>query len=681
MLVLIPKPQLGGEKIKITNEKMANPVFLTFFAQQPDGKFLPALADEERAIGENLLNFSDIEHVRQEQVKIQDFGEYCKKEKIQRTVLFHFSGHTSSDSIETSTGRINPSAVAGYSQNNLPNLRVIFLNGCANFEQVEAFFKVNSVKAIIATKCSVNDTYAKNFSNEFYKALSKPNSHIEYAYKEAINKINENRNQSNTIQPNVVTRGALETEINEDSWVLVHKEEDESFLKDLNWWKIENSEYSLILSNESNKDKLKIFCLYDEKSKGIYDGIRSALIEVDDDAEIKQERVQNGLFNIFQDKIEKIDDAISSRFSKALEEEIKAANCILHFVNGSDYINLIDDNKLGVLLEKYVKKQHLFLPIQRIGESLKKYTWYKNESNLNRWTSINELSNKDYRSAYNEAFKENFEEKLKPDTTLLKTIEEIPFSQIVDYKDFKDSQNIYFSHIQCTDACGEAILIRSLRKHAKIRIADTAITHIVPCEKLLIEDEKELWKKLYQLLKTGLEPGITDKNRNVKCVEKLLSSLANNDTVVIFNRVYSKEIYDSIVSNLLNEIIKSFPEYREAYREEQISLGKTDEEETALNHKLYIFVISRESFESANIPTTDAFSSVISFIPIEPFSDRDYTIWNPQEKLKSIPKLSSEINRLCKEYNRRKDLIGKIIETSSYSYLLNSIEQKYLTLK
>ena len=40
---------------------MANPVFLTFFAQQPDGKFLPALTEEESAIGEILVNFSDFD--------------------------------------------------------------------------------------------------------------------------------------------------------------------------------------------------------------------------------------------------------------------------------------------------------------------------------------------------------------------------------------------------------------------------------------------------------------------------------------------------------------------------------------------------------------------------------------------------------------------------------------------
>lgn len=232
---------------------MANPVFLTFFAQKPDGKFLPALTEEESAIGDILVNFSDIEHVRQEQVKIQDFGEYCKIPKIRRTVLFHFSGHTGADSIETSTGRINPSAVAGYFENNLPYLKVIFLNGCANFEQVQAFFEIESVKAIIATKCPVNDTQAKDFSVEFYKALncSMPNSstfsrygHIEYAYKEAINKINENRDESNSIQPTVVTRGALETVMSVESWVLVHKKGDERFLEDPNWWRIKNLETS-----------------------------------------------------------------------------------------------------------------------------------------------------------------------------------------------------------------------------------------------------------------------------------------------------------------------------------------------------------------------------------------------------------------------------------------------------
>jgi hypothetical protein len=51
------------------------------------------------------------------------------------------------------------------------SIQLLFLNGCSNNKQVEAFTKAN-IPAVIATSQPVNDKYAQLFSTEFYKKLT-----------------------------------------------------------------------------------------------------------------------------------------------------------------------------------------------------------------------------------------------------------------------------------------------------------------------------------------------------------------------------------------------------------------------------------------------------------------------------------------------------------------------------
>jgi len=84
-------------------------------------------------------------------------------------VILHFAGHTTSDLWKLHEGMVNASGMAEVLK--LQNsIRLLFLNGCHNHAQVEAFAKAN-IPAIIATSQPINDQKARVFATEFYKKL------------------------------------------------------------------------------------------------------------------------------------------------------------------------------------------------------------------------------------------------------------------------------------------------------------------------------------------------------------------------------------------------------------------------------------------------------------------------------------------------------------------------------
>ena len=84
-------------------------------------------------------------------------------------VILHFAGHTTSDLWKLHEGMVNASGMAEVLkfQN---SIRLLFLNGCHNHAQVEAFAKAN-IPVVIATSQPINDQQAQVFATEFYKKL------------------------------------------------------------------------------------------------------------------------------------------------------------------------------------------------------------------------------------------------------------------------------------------------------------------------------------------------------------------------------------------------------------------------------------------------------------------------------------------------------------------------------
>ncbi len=93
-----------------------------------------------------------------------------------RIQLLHYGGHASSEKLFLEEEAYS-SGIAKLLQQQ-ENLKVVFLNGCSTYGQVQALQQY--VPAVIATSTPVNDSRAKEFAIQFYKALVK-----EYTLKDA----------------------------------------------------------------------------------------------------------------------------------------------------------------------------------------------------------------------------------------------------------------------------------------------------------------------------------------------------------------------------------------------------------------------------------------------------------------------------------------------------------------
>ena len=81
--------------------------------------------------------------------------------------IFHFAGHAGPNAIQLAEGKL------AYVQGLAPlvamqgGVKLVFLNGCSTFGQIEAYRKAN-VPAVIATDKPINDNFAREFASLFY---------------------------------------------------------------------------------------------------------------------------------------------------------------------------------------------------------------------------------------------------------------------------------------------------------------------------------------------------------------------------------------------------------------------------------------------------------------------------------------------------------------------------------
>lgn len=155
-----------------------------------------------------------------------------------RIIIFHFSGHAGSGQLLFSDGSAHAKGLAGL-LGEAPNLKIVFLNGCGTYDQVNLLFDKN-VKAVIATKGKVNDGVAREFSTNFYAAVSTTDYTIKEAFEHALNTlIKDGRISADT--PTILTswRGLVtDSEDDKDRWELYVKDGFNQIVDSHDWWKI-----------------------------------------------------------------------------------------------------------------------------------------------------------------------------------------------------------------------------------------------------------------------------------------------------------------------------------------------------------------------------------------------------------------------------------------------------------
>lgn len=160
------------------------PVILLMFANQQDA-YLDKLKEESKKINDILSTHHDkgtIEVYREESTTTDDLSKALTRFD-KRTVIFHYAGHADGGSLRFEGGDGNAAGLAEL-LGQLPNLKLVFLNGCSTQDQVK-FLLENGVKAVIATAVPINDEKAVLFAENFYRSFSNNHS-IESAFRRAV---------------------------------------------------------------------------------------------------------------------------------------------------------------------------------------------------------------------------------------------------------------------------------------------------------------------------------------------------------------------------------------------------------------------------------------------------------------------------------------------------------------
>ncbi len=156
------------------------PAILLMFANQDDA-YLDKLKEESKSINSILGVQEDkgnIKVFREESATIADVNDALLRFES-RAAIFHYAGHADGNSLHFEKGEGNANGIAEL-LGQLPNLKLVFLNGCSTQGQVE-YLMETGVKAVIATAVPINDEKAVVFAENFYRALANYH-HIESAF-------------------------------------------------------------------------------------------------------------------------------------------------------------------------------------------------------------------------------------------------------------------------------------------------------------------------------------------------------------------------------------------------------------------------------------------------------------------------------------------------------------------
>ena len=225
------------------------PVILAYFSQSSGNESLDLLQKEYISLKQRWEdNQYGIElRIRSSEETTTDNISKDARRYKEGLILLHFSGHAGPNHLAFQEENGLAEGLAELIGNDAKYLKLVVLNGCSTANQVNYFFK-NGAKAVIATKGTVKDKLAFEFSQIFYEHLHTET--IKYAYENAISLLkakegnktwlpNNLNNQFTTVEIDKV-RGISKMPFNnENIWGLYVLKGYESVLTDKNWWKLE----------------------------------------------------------------------------------------------------------------------------------------------------------------------------------------------------------------------------------------------------------------------------------------------------------------------------------------------------------------------------------------------------------------------------------------------------------
>lgn len=225
------------------------PVILAYFSQSNGNESLDLLQKEYISLKqrwEDNENGIELRIRSSEETTTDNISKDARKYK-EGLVLLHFSGHAGPNHLAFQEENGLAEGLAELIGNDAKYLKLVVLNGCSTANQVNYFFK-NGAKAVIATKSSVEDKLAFEFSKIFYEHLYTET--IKYAYENAISSLKSKEDNKGLLPPNLSNqfttveidkvRGISKIPFSDKNiWGLYVLKGYESVLTDKNWWKLE----------------------------------------------------------------------------------------------------------------------------------------------------------------------------------------------------------------------------------------------------------------------------------------------------------------------------------------------------------------------------------------------------------------------------------------------------------
>lgn len=229
------------------------PVILLTFANQQDA-YLEKLKQESKILNYILSTHHDkgtMEVFREESTTTDDIKKAIDRFD-KRITIFHYGGHADGGSLRFEGGDGNAAGLAEL-LGQLPNLKLVFLNGCSTQAQVK-FLLDNGIKAVIATAVPIDDGKAVVFAEDFYRSLS--NGHaIGSAFRRAV--ANMKFVYGGDFEATIVAKGDAVVHGNAEKmpWGLYLNDESENALN----WEIPTYYPPSTTNTESiNKEKFKV---------------------------------------------------------------------------------------------------------------------------------------------------------------------------------------------------------------------------------------------------------------------------------------------------------------------------------------------------------------------------------------------------------------------------------------
>lgn len=176
-----------------------------------------------------------------------------------RLVIFHYAGHADGSMLQFEGGVGSSKGIAGL-LGQQPSLKLVFLNGCATKDQVNALHQAG-VPAVIATAVKINDTKATLLSHAFYQALADGQSIFD-AFDNAKHYIETKFDSSHSVMPSISRQpNSFFAEQAQDSaqslefeWGLYTLPEAE---EDLTQWRLTSARQNWQIQLEDTQGKIK----------------------------------------------------------------------------------------------------------------------------------------------------------------------------------------------------------------------------------------------------------------------------------------------------------------------------------------------------------------------------------------------------------------------------------------